>query len=323
MPNQPLTSNLYVNPLLTDVAQVYAQDMAKFVGHRVFGTTPVSKKTGYYPVFTKEYWLRNNMQKRAPGGFAAEGAYGIDLTNTYECEVWAEFMAKSNQDDATSDFDLGRFHAEFLMQQAMLNCESQFASTFFATSTWTGAIDTTPSTKWDASGGTPVSDIRDKMSDIETKTGFRPNTLVCGQKTHDVLQDAEQVVDRIKHISGLSNPAVTDSALASALGLDNVYRMSVTNVTSNESASSTTTAQLADEDGALLCYVSPAANPMLPSAGRMFTWATLNGGANEFGAVIKEYYSLDRSADIYEIEQAFDFEITAADLGMLFLATDT
>ena len=68
---QPTLGDVHVNRPLTNLSIGFVQDQSDFVAGQVFPSIPVNNRSDVYFVYNRGDFLRNNMQKRAPGTPAA------------------------------------------------------------------------------------------------------------------------------------------------------------------------------------------------------------------------------------------------------------
>jgi hypothetical protein len=319
---QPAAGDRHVNSLLTNFSLLSMQDAAKFVAPKVCPIIRVAKQSDYYAVYTDSFFRRNTMAPRARASVSAGGGFEIDNTNTYFCDKYALHVNVADDDrrNADSVFEIDSEVTTYLTHQAMLNMEKDFASTIFATSTWTGSStgsDITPSTAWDNASGKPIKEIKAQMTSVQKKTGQRPNVLIVGRDTWDKgLAENADVLARIKHTSfGVATPDL----VAQACELEAVYIADAINTTSAEGASTETTAYINTTDDALLLYVPKNPGRMTPCAAATFIWTGDNGmGLNDYGAAVKKFRMEELEADRVEINQYFDIKQTSANMGAYF-----
>jgi hypothetical protein len=315
---QPAAGDRHVNSLLTNLSLLSIQEATGFVAPRVCPVIRVAKQSDYYAVYNDEFFRRNTMQPRARATQSAGGGFTIDNTNTYFCDKFGLHLDVADDDRRNADavFELDKEATTYLTQQAMLNMEIDFASTVFATSTWTGSTtgsDISLTTKWNAAAGTPIADVRTQMASVKKKSGQNPNVLVCGRDAWEAIRDNADVKDRIKHTQF---GVVTEELVARAMGLDAVYVADAIKTSSAEGASSETTAFINTTDDALLLYVPKTPGRMTPMAAATFIWTGDQGmGLNEYGAAIKKFRMEELEADRVEINQYFDVKVTGANFG--------
>jgi hypothetical protein len=312
----PALSTVHVNTPLTNISVAYSQAADKFVAHRVFPVVPVAKQSDRYYEYDKDDWLRSEAQLRAPGSESAGAGYRLTNTSTYFCAVNAVHKDVDDQIRANADpvINMDRDATEYITQQLLMKREKDWASTFFATSTWTGGVggvDITPSPLWDASS-TPITDIALQAASIMKKTGYYPNTLVIPPDVYNALINNDDIVDRIKYTQ---KGVVGRDLLANVLGLDRVEVCWATNNTANEGATASMDFINGTKD-ALLCYSAPAPSLLKPSAGYTFTWSGYTGAQD--GMRISRFRMDHLKADRVEGELAYAQKLIGADLGVYF-----
>jgi hypothetical protein len=295
--------------------------MQDFIADKVFPNVPVSKQSDQYFVYPKDQWFRTDAQVRGVSQESAGSGYGL-TTATYYSKVQALHKDVDDQIRANADapINLDAEATEFVTRQLALRREKDWASRYFTTSIWTGSStggDITPSTKWDASGSTPITDIRTQIGAQKSKTGFRPNKLVLAEDVWIALQDNADFLNRI---SISRDKIVTKDLLASVLEIDEVLIAGAIENSANEGA--TASMDWVMKDDALLVYAPPRPSLMHPSAGYTFSW-TGYLGATQQGTRIKRFRMEPIASDRVEGEMAYDLKQVAADLGVFFNATLT
>lgn len=321
---QPTRSDVHVNAPLTNMSFAYAAEF-NTVHDKMFPNVPSDKQANSYYVYTKDDWYRIQARERAPGDESAGSGYRLG-TDTFACKVFALHKDVDDQIRANADeaLDVDADATRFVTQQLLMKREYDFAARFFATGVWTGTStgsDITPGTKWDTSSGDPIKDIRLQMKAMQTKTGYRPNTMAFGRTAWDVVLDNAAVIDRIKGGATAGNPAVVnEQTVAGILGLKRIFVTDAIYNSANEGATASMNFMFTG-DSALLCYVPDAPGLYTPSAGYTFTWRqylAMSSGTRIFRFRIDE-----RRSDRIEGESAYDMKIVAADLGCLFVSVDT
>jgi hypothetical protein len=272
-------------------------------------------------VYPKDQWFRTDAQVRGVSQESAGSGYGL-TTETYYAKVQALHKDVDDQIRANADapINLDAEATEFVTRQLALRREKDWASSYFTTSIWTGSStggDITPSTKWDASGSTPITDIRTQIGAQKAKTGFRPNKLVLAEDVWIALQDNADFLNRI---SISRDKIVTKDLLASVLEIDEVLIAGAIENSANEGA--TASMDWVMKDDALLVYAPARPSLMHPSAGYTFSW-TGYLGATQQGTRIKRFRMEPIASDRVEGEMAYDLKQVAADLGVFFNATLT
>lgn len=317
MPN-PSRSQLHpVNVPLTNISIAYQQSPADFIADRVAPRIPVVKQGDRYHIYDIGDMRRSEARKRAPGTESVGTGWRLS-TDTYFCDPWSVHQDVTDQDRANQDtvLSLDRDATEHITQDMLMAREVNWASTFFAASTWTGSTtagDITPGNLWDTVAGTPIEDMRTQQTSIKKKTAQNGNTLILGVDVYDSLLDHPDILDRMKYTQFGS---VTTEILARMFQVDNVY---VSRATTNTAAEEATDSigWIVGSNDALLCHVAPRPGIKVPSAMYTFTWSY--NGNNDYGTRIKKFRMEELESDRVEISSAWDHKLIGADLGVYFL----
>ena len=72
---QPTLSDVHVNAALTDISVAYIQNNENFIADKVFPMVPVVHKSDVYYVFSKDDFLRDDVQPRADASESAGGGF--------------------------------------------------------------------------------------------------------------------------------------------------------------------------------------------------------------------------------------------------------
>ncbi|NIW23954.1 MAG: hypothetical protein GWN29_04950 [Gammaproteobacteria bacterium] len=269
------------------------------------------------------------MAKRGDGD-KSEGSGQRISNTTYFADVWAlhTMITDRQRNNARNEVDLEAAKVRYLMHQAKLARDSQFASTLFTTSVWSGFSDqagvtSSPSTNqfiyWDDySNSDPIDDITDQISALEVTAGVPGADLVAvtNAAVFRALANHPDMLDRIKYTAGVDRPAaVTQQAMAAVLGLDELIVARAVQNSAAEGATATMAALFGDSF--LLMYRTPTASDDMPTAASLFSWTEFDGVTPD-GAAIFQWYDESRKSTFLEAEQAFDIVATAADLGGIF-----
>lgn len=330
---QPTLSDVHVDTLLTTLSALYMQEEANFVAGRVFPSLPVAKMSDKYQTFSRADFNRNTMQKRAPATQSAGGGFKVS-TGSYLADVWALHKDIDDQTRANQDasINLEVNSTRWLVTQALISREVDWAATFFAASVWTGLLTGVASApaanqviQWsDYTNSNPIQDIRTlKRTNYLSSGGYKFNKLVLGRTTYDILIDHPDFVDRVKYGGNNTVPGkVARAAMAELFEIDEVLVMDAlvnngvegTGLNSNES-----NAFIGNSKSALLMYTPETVGLDIPASGVTFNWTGFLG-ANANGTRIKSFYMDEISATRIEIEQAYDHKLVSADMGA-WLAT--
>lgn len=312
--NNPTAGDVHVNRPLTDFSQKYMQKEGAFIASRAMPNKEVMKQSDLYYTFNKDDWYRDDMELRADGTESAGSSFKLS-TSPYYCDVFALHKDVTDRQRGNSDepIRLDESAAQFLAGKALIKRERQFAAAYMGTGKWT--TDLSPGTKWDAAAGTPIGDVRTGIRSVQLLTGYRPNKAVIGREAFDTLQDSAEILDRISGGATSAQAAdVTRQLLAQLFEIDEIFVMDAVYNTSVEGAATQTNAFIGGDD--MLLYYAPSSLGIdEPTAGAQFSWTGYNGASNN-GSRIKRFRMPESLAtDRVEIESAFDFKLTAPDLG--------
>ena len=320
---KPTRSDVHVNSPLTNVSIAWVQDQAKLsTSTQCFPLIGVPKQSDVYFEYDQGDFLRSTAQVRAPGTESAGAGYGLS-TSSYSATVNALHKDVADQIRANADapLDMDADATKFLTQQMLIKRDLDWASSFFSGGSWTGSTtgsDITPSTKWDASGATPIEDIEAQADSIEAKTGFRGNVICLGVAAFNSLKNSADVVDRIRYTQ---EGIVTEDILAGLLGMKKVivargvYNSALEGATDSVSRIFTT-------DTALVLHVPDNPGLMTPSAGYSFAWTGYQGAGPD-GQRVSRFRMDNLRSDRIEMEMAYDHKQVSSVLGARFVTVDT
>lgn len=307
--SKPTVSDVHVNAALTQIAVAHFQTQTTSVFDKVFPIVNVSKQSDSFHKWSLEDLTRIEAQERGPGAVAAEAGIGLSQ-QTYSCLQYAlrspiEDEMRDNADDAV---DPERAKAMYLATNIAARLEKKWAAAYFTTGVWD--TDLTLGTKWSAGGSSPILDIHQQITSMRRKTGYKPNTLVLGPDTFDVLINHADIIDRIKHTS---RDVPMESTLASLFRVSRVLVGDMMETSSAEGAASATQADILDSDAALLCYSAPSPSRDLPSAGYSFAW---NRPGSSGGMRTLRYRVEERHSDFIEVQADVDCQVVSSALGV-------
>lgn len=308
---RPTKGDVHINKPLTNVSIAYIQSESAFIASRVFPVVPVQNSSDAYFTFDKGDWFRDEAKPRAPGTEAEGGGYDIGNDN-YSCKTYAWKKDVSDPVVANADAPITPFRTgtRYVTHKLLLQREVEWVRKYFTTSVWD--TDFTPGTLWSASGGTPILDVKTKITAVQEATGFRPNKLVLARKVLDALETAGDIVDRIKYTS---RESITPEILARMFGVDEVVVADAVKNTAKKGA--TAALSLMHGKNALLVYTTNSPTIDEPTGGYIFNWAGLVGSQNS-GMRMKRYRIESRESDRIEGQISYDMKLTGSDLGVFF-----
>lgn len=314
---QPTGSDLYVNPLLTNVAVAFLQSADDFVAHRVFPVVPVDLQGGLYTNFPRGAWFRSQAKRRAPGT-ESSGSGWEQTRDPYLCEVFAHHKDVADQDRANDQLGtLDPLSTMFVTRQLLLEREISWVTTYFA-NVWTGlvtGVGAAPGAnqflQWNDANSDPIRDITNATLAFKQRTGFKPNKLTLGPLVENELKNHPDIVDRIKYTQ---KGVVTRELLASLFDVQEVlvpFGVQNTGLEGEADAFSFIAGK-----SALLSYAPSAPGMYEPSAGYTFGWRGYLGSVD--GTRVKKFRMEKLASDRVEGESAYTQKLVSADCGTFF-----
>lgn len=319
---QPTPGDLHVNGYLTQVSVAYTQDETKFIADKVFPRLGVEKQSNHYAIFDKADFLRDEMERRAPGSETAGGGYRVSR-DSYQCEVWGFHVDVDDQTVANADgpFAPMRDATRFITAKELIKREVEWATAFFTTGLWTGSttatdlVAGTDFTAWTDVASTPIESITDQMANVESLTGFLPNKLTINRRGWNALKNHPDILARISGGATANAPAmVSRQTVAALLELDEI--LVAAGVRNSAAEGLTGSYNYIAGNHALLTYSPAAPAQYEPSAGYTFVWSGYLGSVD--GRRIKNYRLEELASERVEIESTWDQKLVAAPLGVFF-----
>jgi hypothetical protein len=319
---KPTPSDVHVNAPLTNISVAYMQQAAAYIADKVFPVVPVQKQSDRFFKYGKADWFRDDAKERAPATESAGGGFDIDNTPSYSARVFAFHKDVDDQLRANADAAISpdRDATEYVSQLLMIRKDKQWASNFFTTGVWgtdltgvAGVPGAGQFKQWDQAGSTPITDIQGQCLLVAEATGYKPNKLVLGARSFNILRNHADVLDRYKHTQ---KAIITEELLAAVFGVEQVLVAMATNNTAAEGATAAMSF-IANSKSALLVYANPTPSLMKPSGGYTFGWTGLLG-AGSTGSRIKRFRMEHLESDRIEGEMAWDQKVVAADVATFF-----
>lgn len=169
-------------------------------------------------------------------------------------------------------------------------------------------------TVWsNASGATPIDNVRAAKIAMRNRCGIVPNVMVCEWEAFEHLRSCGQIVDRIKYWGG-QDPnvsAITPSALAQALDLEEIVISGAVMNTANQPAAATI-ASMWDRTQALLFHRSMSRSTKTPQFMRTFHWGA---DGSQIGGVFESYDDPTRRGQIIRNRMETQEKVMYASLG--------
>jgi hypothetical protein len=302
-----------ISPILTNMVLGYQQSDDRFIATKLAPPVPADHPVGTYFIFTKKYWFFDEMQKRAYGTDYAETGFGVD-TSTFNTDQFALAIPIADETRQASliPMDLEAAALKLLAQRSLVRKEVAMSADFFKTGLWgTDFTGGTTGAKWsDFSAGDPVSNIRAAWRIVSQNTGYKANTLACGQTVDEILNLHPDIVDRLKYTQAATSGNV-ENALADVLGIQNYWVSRATYSNTTEAASFVSSDIIGKV--ALVAWVDPGAGIFGASALKTFFWQP---GGGMGGA--RMWRDEKKDADLLKYKEQWDQVNPATDLGYYF-----
>jgi hypothetical protein len=309
----PAASDVHVNKMLTNILVGYRN--SQFIADEIFPIVRVTKQTDIVPAMKQSSSFRDEATPLGEAGVAPRVGYEVDTTDTYRCERYGLAHAISDDRRANEDdpFDSDEAATMLLADRMMLRRERAFVSDFWSTSVWgTDKVGGTDFTKWSSYGSSnPIEDMREYVRTVRRAIGFKPNTLVLGDLTRDVLVDHPDVLERIVYTqTGIANEAL----LANLFDVERVLVGESVYTADDEGTAEASVSYTANwDDDALLLYVPPNPSLYTPSAGYTFVWNTGVGNGLQW---MRKYRDNEAMSDVIEIRSYFDQKQVVSNAGL-------
>lgn len=315
---------------LSNMALAYFQSDAKAFAKTIFPICPVTLSSDNYYIFDKEDLLRDNWHRKPAYG-KVDPAVLSENTESYACQVDQMIMGidrirqtdlNRRQGPATKDPRMQRTRT--MAGQANIHQDVEFAKHYFRSGVWTneyaGVDSTTASSgqfiKFNNGNSDPVALIDAKSTEMEQKTGRRPNRLALGVNVYNALKLHEGILERVKYGGTTANPAmITANVLAQLFDMERLtVQRSIMNKA--ELGQEAKMEFIGDPNGFLLAYATDTPSIDEPSAGYIFTWDMLGDG--NIMPVLNYDGESGTHSEFIEGLMATDMKKTADDLGMYF-----
>lgn len=306
----PLRTEVHVDTPLSNISIAHFQEAENFASAKIAGV-PVSKISDKYFVFNKADLLRDEMEERASGTPSMRTNYRMS-TDSYYCDRFSLSTAVSDDEIAEADSPLQPLAdaVDVLTQKALIKHEVKMAATVMAAASWgsnTAALSGTDRFD-DYTSSDPIDKIGDAMRTIQP-AGKVANTIITNYKVFSVLRDHPDIIARLR--DGGTDPKVANANdLARIFGVNQF--LVAGGVYNSAKAGATASYSNIVANSLLVCYLDTGASLKKPSAFKRFD-------LRRFGlSQIKRMRDDLIESEIVEINCAFDYKITGAELGYLY-----
>jgi len=317
---QPTGSDLHIDQYLSDLSIAYMNEPGSYIADKVFPVVYTNKRSDKYAIYKKDYWFRDEVEKRAVLTESSGGGYELDTAGTYYCDEYGYHKDIPDQDlwEADDIFDLEDEAVDFIVEKFRLRRERDWASTYFTTSLW--GTDWTGGSNfdvWDGASATPIDDVSLAKVTVKEDIGISPNTLVVSEKVHSYLINNSDVLDRFKYTQ---TGVITEDLLAKVFDVDN-YFVARAVYASNKEGDTEDMDFIVNERCALLVYVQPRPTKRRPSGGYTFRWRRpmiAGRDGRRLEATIKRFRMEHLEATRIEGGVFEDMKLVASDCGLFF-----
>jgi hypothetical protein len=326
-------SSVHIDQPLTNLTLAYVQEQSNFIADKVFPTVGVQRQSDKYYIYDRDNMNRTGDVKKLAPRTEVE-RIGMSISNdSYFADVFGLGMDFDEQTLANEDamLDIRAAGAQTLVNRLLIHREEQFAATFFASGVWDNEIDGVASgsysagtnvVQWsDYDNSTPITDVTTARRTMQLASGgFKPNTMVVGKETRDILVNHPDILARLNGGATVSNTAmITDAKLAEIFEVENFYVMEAVKNTSVEGVAESNA--FIGGKFAMLTHTPSSAGLMTPAAGLTFAWNNIPG-ANNLGVTVESFSddALRRQqvAEHIQVKMAYDMKVVGADLGYFF-----
>lgn len=316
----PTAGDVHINTPLTNFSQKYLQEQTAFQGLNAMPNLPVPKQSDLFYEFSRADFFRDEAQERADGTASQGGGFTLS-DNPYFARVYAFHKDVTDRQRANQDsvIRLDMSATQFVTQKLMIRREAIFANTFIPAAG--GVWGTEENANWLAGGDDPILTISAAQETIQGATGMRPNKLLLGRAAWNLLKNNDNILSRITGGATTAMPAqVMMQLVAQLFEIDRIFVMD--GVVNSAVRGATESTAFITSDTAVLYFAPDGLSVDQPSAGAQFSWTGLTGSTSN-GMRIKRFRWEETASDRIEGEMAFDYRITATELGHQFLTVGT
>lgn len=303
---QPNVQDVHIDAALSNMSVAYVNE--GYIADQIFPAIPSAKQSDKYYVYTKDFWFRNSVERRGPGGSYAEGGFELSNTN-FECinkglSFPVPYEVPENQD---SVLDVEEDGAAWLADQFQLDREIGLAAAIMDATAWTSSTTLSGTTQWsDYANSDPIGDVETAKQAIKKLTGQKANVLVMGQEVWDKLKFHPDLLDLYKHTVAA---VLTTEMVAKVLEVERIIVGGAIYNTTAE-GSGTFSGSYIWPKNALLLYVPKAPGKRVPASGYTFIWKQ-----SGFVIPIKRVDQPLRGRNVLLGDHAFVQKVVGADLG--------
>ncbi len=292
---------VFSKPLtLGAVAQITEQDL--YVATKAFPIVLADSLKGTYKYYDKDDLAKYEIELRKPG--ASYKRITLDVAEkTYSCKGYGLRYDVPMETEGELGGDPLMTGADVLVDNGLQCLEANMVDTYLATSYWDNA-DVTPTTKWDATGGNPIADIRAAKITVKNAGKRIPNAILCTEDVFEALLENDEILDRM--------PTDSMRILSKEEQLAAVFDVKYFFVTKSPSVTAT--------EKLLLYYRDDVAPSQKPNAGLIIIRNYAGDIVDAKGMGVTEpVFDEDTDCDFIKLKLRFDMISPAKSLGVLFI----
>jgi hypothetical protein len=308
---------------LTNFSVELMQNESVFKAHRILPTVPVQQRSDFFRIYDQGAFLTPQMKPLADGTQTAAMDYSY-TEGQYAIKTWGLHKDTGPQTyaNADSDLNLDRRTVSALTRQGLLHQEIQWHQAMFGTGKWSTdlqGVASGPSTgefiQFSDASSDPIGVMKSAITQQQILSGgFRPNVLTMPRQVFDTLSDHPDIIARLDRGQTTGTAIANEASMAALFGLEEVVVLdAVVNQTGAAGAN-----EILGTKGMLLMYRDSGAGLESPTAAVRFEWARLSQFLTLGNAIYRYEHPLAEGTIRHEIKQAFDYRITAPDLGTFF-----
>ena len=307
----PTASDVHRDADLSNIAIGYKNPDKNYIADLIFPIIETDKMSDYYYIWTKDFFFRNQVNLRAPGGAYPAGGLAVSDTQ-FVTKNWSlsYLMPREVQANADAALDLERVGAEWLADQFMLNREILASQTLFITGVWGTTTSLAGTDQWsDFANSDPITNFQTALETVEGNTGMTPNTAVFGVQAWNKVKRHPDLLDIYKYTT---RGILTEEQVAQALGVEKVL---IGRAMQNTAAEDVAFAgAYIWGKSCLICYVPPSPGIFVPMSGATFVWR------NQGLTLTIDRIAVDRQkSDALQGDQQFVHQAVGSDLGYMYL----
>jgi hypothetical protein len=202
--------NFHISKALSNVSIKYSNN--EYVASKVLKDLPVKNESDIIYVYNRDFAVPETRRgNKSPSNMVT---WGISTT-TYYLDEHALSDVISDRDRNNSDsINLDVDTTEFLTDKILLAQEVDAAALLFTTGTWSNYAQGTTATSWkyNTTTSAPIQMVLSGTSSIVKNSGTKPNTMIVGWATYEVLKENPNVYNRIQYVE---RAIITEDLLAS------------------------------------------------------------------------------------------------------------